>query len=687
HETQFTLILAALITGLVCWIFLGSWNSTFNVLLSIPTSIIGSFFILYFMGFTLNMFTLLALALAIGIVVDDAIMVLENIVRHQQMGKDRTTASLDGAREITFAAVAASTAVAAIFLPVAFMSGIIGKFFFQFGVTISGAVMLSLLEAVTLTPMRASQLLSKETTPGRFEKKVIETFDKIASFYKRWLERALAHRWKVLGFALLIFALSLFVQTLIRKEFIPSQDQSLFILRFQAPVGTSLPATVEKLAVVEEYLKKHQAVKRIFAFTGGQDANSGNIFVSLKPIGERKKSQKALIDEMRADLKKISPLKIVAQDLSTRGFSAQRGYPVEINIRGPDWNVLREKSVELTNRLRATGLAVDIDTDYRLGQPEVRVTPDRAKCALSRVSMQDIGEAIEAAIGSVVVGKFTSEGRRYDVRLSFESSSRTQPSDIENIQIRTPYGQLIPLKNLAQIKTVPTLQTITRINRERSISVTANLAPGKSQPDALAAAGKIAKEILPENYHYYFGGGAQAFQESFSSLWSTLWLGIIIAYMILAAQFNSFVYPVIVLLALPFSLSGAFFGLWATGNSLNLFSMIGIILLMGIVKKNSIRLVEFTNTMREQGLGLRDALLTASPIRLRPILMTSCATIAAALPPALAIGPGAESRIPMSVTVIGGVILSTLFTLFVVPSAYSLATEWIERIFHKKKTA
>jgi HAE1 family hydrophobic/amphiphilic exporter-1 len=366
-----------------------------------------------------------------------------------------------------------------------------------------------------------------------------------------------------------------------------------------------------------------------------------------------------------------------------RGFTAQRGYPVEFNIRGADWKTLKESADKLLEELSKTGLLVDVDTDYRLGQPEVRVWPKRDEAARRGVDVDALAGTVAAAIGGVREGKFTKDGRRYDVRIRLEGAERNTPEAIAPLLVRNSHGELVRLSDVVTIEETKTLQTITRRNRERSISVFANIAPGKSQSDALAAAQSLGSKVLPDGYRLYLGGGAQTFIESFQSLYFVLWLGVIVAYMVLASQFNSFIHPVIVLLALPFGVTGAFGALWLSDQSLNLYSMIGLILLMGIVKKNSILLVEFTNSKREEGMAENDALVTAGGVRLRPILMTSVATIAAALPPALALGPGAESRIPMSITIIGGVLVSTFFTLFVVPCAYSLMARW-ERAVPKR---
>ncbi len=683
HELNFMLILSALLTAFVCWIFLGSWSSTFNVLLAIPTSIIGSFIILYFLGFTLNTFTLLGLSLAIGIVVDDAIMVLENIVRYREHGFSRIKAAIVGAREITFAALAASIAILAIFIPVIFMKGIMGKFFYQFGVTMSVAVMLSLLEALTLAPMRCSQYLQAGHS-SIFAQRIDRILEKITQFYRRGLVWSLHHRWKVIFVSILIFMTSLLLARIIKKEFVPSQDQSRFMVRLQTPIGSSIGHTDEIVKQAETFLMSQPGVEYYYAAIGGfggSEVNSAMMFVTLKapkkrpviPPAHHHQTQQEMMNLARQELNKIPGItRAVVQDLSLSGFSAQRGFPVEFTVRGTDWDQLASVSQTMMEKMKSSGFMTDVDTDYQLGMPEVRVVPDREKAAARGVSITSIGDTINAMIGGVRVGKYTRGGKRYDIRLRLVDQDRKQPEDITKILVRNNRGEVVRLSDVITISEKPTLLSISRRNRERAISVFANVAAGKSQGEALTMVQKIAKEALPDGYRVVLSGSAQSFQESFQSLLFALVLGIFVAYMVLASQFNSFIHPVIVLLALPFSITGAFIALALGRESLNIYSMIGIILLMGIVKKNSILLVDFTNQRRKQGLGLTEALLEACPIRLRPILMTSFATIAAAIPPALGIGPGAETRIPMALVVIGGVFLSTFLTLFVVPCAYSL---------------
>jgi hydrophobe/amphiphile efflux-1 (HAE1) family protein len=680
-DMNFTLLLAAILTGLVCWLFLGSWSSTINILLAIPTSVVGTFIVLYFAGFTLNTFTLMGLSLVIGIVVDDAIMMLENIMRHREAGEDKVNAALVGAREITFAATATSLAIVAIFLPVVFMKGVIGRFFFQFGVTITVAVMLSLLEAVTLTPMRCSQFLEVGKRRTRFGQGVEAAMQGARKLYRRMLGWPLEHRWTVVAASLLFFGLSIFSLRYLKQEFMPSEDQGLFMMRLQTTVGSSLPYTDSKFRLVEDYLLRRPEVERVFANVGGGTVSAGRIMVTMRPKGRRgidaqaghELSQQELMQVCRRDLKKIPDLKISIQDPSQRSFTVSRGMPVEATIKGPDWDMLAEYSKQIMEELDKTGLVTDLDTDYLVGMPEIQVIPDREKASARGVSIVSIGEVINSMIAGVVVGTYPKSGHRNDIRVKLEEDQRERGDRIRSLFVRNNRGELVNLSDVVRLEERATMQQISRQDRERAIKVFANVAPGQSQQKALEAVQAIAHKVLPGDYHAVLSGGAKSFQESFGDLLLAMILGIFVAYMVLASQFNSYIHPVTILMALPFSVSGAFLALLVTHQSLNIYSMIGMILLLGIVKKNSILLVDFTNKVRERGAAsVNEALLEACPIRLRPILMTSIAIIASALPVALAIGPGAESRVPMAVTIIGGVLVSTLLTLFVVPCVYSL---------------
>jgi hydrophobe/amphiphile efflux-1 (HAE1) family protein len=683
RELVFMLGLSALLTSLVCYLFLGSWVSTLNVLMAIPTSVIGAFIGIYFWGFTLNTFTLLGLSLAIGIIVDDAIMMLENIVRHQEtLGEDMYTAAINGANEITFAALAATLAIAAIFLPVVFMQGIIGRYFMQYGITVTIAVFLSLLEALTLTPMRCSRYLHVAHSSKGIAAFVDRTFHKLAKAYERSLVLLLEHRWKVIVVTFAIFVSSLGLARLIQTEMMPAQDQSMFLLRFKLPVGTSLPVTDDTLKTVQTYLLKQPSVGSLYCAVGGFGAdavNTANVFVMLVDPDKRKLNQQQVMRETRKDLLKMFPkMETVLQDLSLRGFAATRGFPVEFIVQGPDWDTLTDVTGKIMDQMKASHLMADVNTDVQSGMPEVEITPDRYELAHHGTSVATVTNIVNAMFGGAVLTgqtEYTKDRHRYEIELRLIAGERDKVPDLKSVKIRNNIGEIVPLDQVVQRVVKPSLLLIQRYNRSRSITVYANPAPGHSQDEAIKKAQAIAKSLLPPGYTYMNYGSSQAFRESFVSLIVAMFLGILVSYMVLASQFNSFIHPFTVLMALPFSISGAFLGLLVFKQTLNIYSLIGIILLMGIVKKNSILLVDFTNHVREnEGLDVKNALVKACPIRLRPILMTSIATVAGAAPEAFAIGPGAETTIPMAVAIIGGVMASTFLTLFVVPCVYSLAS-------------
>lgn len=719
NELEFTLIFSAILTGFVCRLFLGNWKSTGNVLLAIPTSVIGTFLFLYFAGFTINTFTMLGLSLATGIVVDDAIMVLENITRHREMGKSWFAASLEGASEIRFAALAATLAVVAIFLPVAFMKGIIGRYFLEFGVTISVAVLLSLFEALSFTPMRSSlysedkknqeskfsrynpfSLTAKEKwnlwiDRISFFKKMdpqIERFLEYgAKLYSRSIDFVLKHPKTVVYGSTALFLVSLGFFFLLKKEFIPPQDMGRFIIRARLPLGSSLQRTDDAMRKVEQYLIGRKEIEKYMSNIGGfggTESNTGMFFVTMKEMGHRPKNpktgkeitQSALFGILRKDLKELVPeATFSVQDLSQRGFSAGRGYPVELVLTGPDWQKLSAYSVQILERLKESKAVLDVDTDYVAGQKELRLVTNREAAALRGVSMANVGNTIGTLMGGKNVSRFTENGRSYDVRVKIQKDKGESASVISDIGVRNTFGEFVKLREVLSVQEKEALKTITRINRERAIRVFGNPAPALGQTASTEKALQIAKEILPDGYSVSVTGSAKTAKESGNSLTLALLFGILLSYMILASQFNSLKQPLYILLAMPFSFTGALVALYLFGQSFNMYSFIGLILLLGLVKKNSILLVEFVNHVRSEGKDIKEAIKEGCPIRLRPVLMTSFSSIAAAIPPALALGPGAETRIPMAVTILGGMTLSTLITLLVVPAAYYLGEKEKEK--------
>ena len=726
-ELVFMLTLSAILTSLVCYLFLGSWTSTINVLMAIPTSIVGAFTAFYFFNFTLNTFTLLGLSLAIGIVVDDAIMMLENIVRHRELGETKRQAAIKGSNEISFAALAATLAVVAIFLPVVFMQGVIGRYFLQYGITVTVAVLLSLLEALTLTPMRCSRYLKVDHNPKGLALFMDRFFGFLASGYQAILRVLLRNRIITLIVTIILFVASLQLAKQIPAEMMPAQDQAMMMMRFKLPVGTALPVTDKKIKIVEDYLLKQPEVSGVFSAVGGfggDAVNQGNAFVTLVDRSKRNLSQTEIIKKFRTELLEIvnkdekkeadleaatkglshheakssqpppqevgktpggrgrrkgKGMEINIQDLSLRGFSSSRGFPVEFIIQGPDWDKLTGYTTQVIEAMKKSPYITDANTDIQPGMPEIQLIPNREQLAKHAVSLSTVTGVINALVGGAILNKeisYTKDNHRYQIELRLLGEQRDKPVDLTRIKIRNNRGQTVRLSEVVDQQVNPSLMLISRLNRSRSITVYANPAPGVSQQDALKQTEALVKSILPQGYTIKMTGSSQSFKESFQGLIFAMLLGILVSYMVLASQFNSFIHPVTVLMALPFSFSGAFMGLIILHQSINIYSLIGFILLMGIVKKNSILLVDFTNQVRAEGADVKDALLRACPVRLRPILMTSVATVAGALPEALSIGPGAETTVPMATAIIGGVIASTILTLFVVPVVYSLLSRF-----------
>jgi len=713
NEIALELVLAVVLTAGVCWLFLGSLSATMNVLFAIPMSLLGTIAILYFAGFTLNTFTLLGLSLAVGLVVDDAVMVMENIFRHAEMGKDRVTAASEGTKEITFAALAATIAVIAIFLPVAFMTGVIGKFFLQFGVTLSVAVAISYIEAITLAPSRCAQMLQVHRAGDAHKERAVDrAFNALSRAYGRALARSMNYPWLVLFVAVAVLGFSLFTASKIKQEFVPSQDQSRLAVKLTTAVGADLDETDRLTKRAEEILQKHSELERVLTSVS---VGSSQLSLTLVDPGKRKMTQMEFANVIRRELSGIPGLRVAVQDLSQQGFAGQRGFPVEFSVRGSDWPTLVDLATKLKQKVTESGLVTDIDTDYQIGAPELTIAPDRARAADVNANVSDIATTVSALVGGVVVGQYSTAGRRMDIRLRLLERQRVRPEDLGLLRVRpattagatnngtalstlatnaaSSLNTLIPLSSVVVTQEQPELQSINHADRQRAIRIYGNVASGHSQSDALAFVATLAKDA-PPGYAVVLSGQSSMFGDAMSSLLFAFVIGILVAYMVLASQFNSFLHPATVLTILPLSIAGAMFALYGAGRTLNVFSMIGLLLLMGIVKKNSIILVDYANEVREheahegREVDATEAMKRAGPVRLRPILMTAVATLMAAVPSALGLGPGAETRGPMADAIIGGLILSTALSLFVVPAFYVLtdrAKQWMGR--RKAQTA
>ncbi len=700
NEIGLELVLAVILTAIVCWLFLGSLSSTLNVLFAIPMSLLGTIAVLYFLHWTLNTFTLLGLSLAVGLVVDDAVMVMENIYRHAEMGKDKVTAASEGTKEITFAALAATIAVIAIFLPVAFMSGVIGKYFMQFGVTLSVAVLISYFEAITLAPARCAQMLNVTHNKGFVARLGDKIFEKLSGFYGRTLARALRFPVVVVLIGVMVMGVAWVAFKQLKQEMVPSQDQSRLQVRLVTTIGSDLDETDRLTKKAEAILLKHPELIRVQSTIS---IGSASLSLTLVEPKERTMSQTVFSNTIRRELQQIPGVRASVQDLSQQGFAGGRGKPVEISVRGTDWNALIALAAKTQKQLEDSGLAVDLDSDYDLGPPELSIAPDRPAAADVGVNITDIATTVSTLVGGTIVGQYSTAGRRMNIDMRLLAAQRTRPEDLDRLRVRatgtgttsTPNqgatnnagsstaattnsgGLLVPLSSVVIAKEQPQLQTINHANRQRAIRITGNVGPGHSQSDVLAYAQQLADQV-PLGYTLVLSGQSSQFGDSMKSLGFALIVGIIFAYMVLASQFNSLLHPLTVLTILPLSLAGAMLALLITGKTLNVFSMIGLLLLMGIVKKNSIILVDYANEVRahEPVLTASEAMRRAGPVRLRPILMTAIATMMAAVPSAMGLGPGAETRGPMADAIIGGLILSTLLSLYVVPAFYVLGDRY-----------
>jgi multidrug efflux pump len=698
NEIGLELVLAVILTAIVCWLFLGSLTSTLNVLFAIPMSLLGTIAVLYFLHWTLNTFTLLGLSLAVGLVVDDAVMVMENIYRHAEMGKDRVTAASEGTKEITFAALAATIAVIAIFLPVAFMSGVIGKYFLQFGVTLSVAVLISYFEAITLAPARCAQMLNVHAKKGLVARVGDRIFAKLARGYGRGLGVALKWPKVVVLFGVAVMAIAWISFKQLKQEMVPSQDQSRLQVRLVTTIGSDLDETDRLTKKAEDILQKHPELVRVQSTIS---IGSSSLSLTLVDPKDRKMTQQEFSTTIRKELQQIPGVRATVIDLSQQGFAGGKGKPVEVSVRGSDWNALIALAAKTQKQLLDSGLAVDLESDYDLGPPELAISPDRDAAADVGVNVSDIATTVSTLIGGTIVGQYSTAGRRMNIDMRLLASQRTRPEDLDLLRVRATgtgvttvastvgstqttansSGLLVPLSSVTISKEEAELQTINHANRQRAIDITGNVAPGHSQSEVLDYARTLADQV-PQGYSLVLSGQSSQFGDAMKSLGFALIVGIVFAYMVLASQFNSLMHPITVLTILPLSLAGAMVALLVTGKTLNVFSMIGLLLLMGIVKKNSIILVDYANEVRhKENLDAAESMRRAGPVRLRPILMTAIATLMAAVPSAMGLGPGAETRGPMADAIIGGLILSTVLSLFVVPAFYVLS----DQIFGSRK--
>jgi len=684
-ETLFALWFGALLATLTVFVFLRRTRPTLIVAVAIPLSLVTTFGVMWLAGFTLNVMTLLAMTLAVGVVIDDAIVVLENIERHREQGESPHEAASRGTVEIAFAVTAATLSIAVVFLPVIFVTGIVGNLLREFGGTVAAAVLISLLVALTLTPMLAARMPPPaERSHGSLYARLERGFLWLEARYRALLGWTLTHRAATLGIAALSFAVAVLLGTRLGAEFFPPEDQGRFLVVMKAPPGTTLEAAQELMVLDEAWVLAQPEVTGLFAGLGitGPDGpgttNQGLMFAILRPRHERERSAQELMQAARAHFATIPGQQVTVFDLS--GAMTDNRGDVTFVIQGnATLAELDAVAARMMRELEAAGGFVDLDKSLTLGLPEVRVLPDREKAAALGVDARSVATVIQAMIGGLDVATFKEGGRSYDIRVRLEHERRDTPGSIERLFVRSRDGEVVELRNVVRIETGAAPSEITRRNRQRSVNVWANL-DGRDLGDAIAEGQRIAGRILPDGLTLELAGEAESFRESLSQFALMLGLAVLIIYMVLAAQFESLVHPLTVMLALPMAMVGALGGLLVFGQTLNLFSLIGIILLMGLVTKNSILLVDYANQLRASGLDKVEAMRTAAPVRMRPVLMTAVSMIFGVLPAAMGLGPGSESRQPMAIATATGMLSSTALTLLVVPVFYLTLDDGVQRL-------
>jgi len=678
------LVEGTILAGLVVWFFLRSFRSTLIVATAIPVSLLGAIATMYFLGYTFNQMSLLGLLLLIGVVVDDAIVVLENIYRRREENPaiERHAAAIEGTQQVGFAVIAASLTLVSIFGSVLFLEGIVARFFQSFAVVVTVGVLVSLFVSLTLTPMLCSRFLEVSVGHGpvyRFFDRLLDGLDR---GYRRALAWALDHRVTVVVATIAVVLSSGFFFARIGKDFIPEEDDGRFIVSFRAPLGTSRPAMDDLLQEIDETIRGHPEVVTAFigiGIGGTAQVNNGIAFVNMVPREEREISQKEFLKKLQAELARIPGVLAFAAAPSPVG--GMRGEQLQFAIVGPELDNVASLSRELASRLGQTPELGRIDLDLQLDLPQLRLEVDRVRAADVGLSGADVAYAVNMLAGGVDIAKYNDDpgdGDRYDIRVKAADGEITTADDLRRIFLRTPTGQMVRLDTVARATDMVGPAVITRFGLQYSANFYSN--PTMPLGAAVDLVRTEAAGLLPPGYSMELQARAREFAKTAGYVRIALMLALALVYIVLASQFNSFLQPLIVMTAQPLAVVGGLFALWITGTSLNLVSMIGLILLMGLVAKNSILLVDLTNQLREQGRGVEDALSEACPVRLRPVLMTSMTVILALAPAALGLGAGADTNGPMAIAVIGGMVSSTLLTLVVVPAVYSLVEQGLRRL-------
>jgi multidrug efflux pump len=681
-EVEIALVIAVLLVLAVIYLFLGNVRATLIPAVTIPVSIIGSFLVMAWFGFSINVLTLLGLVLAIGLVVDDAIVVLENIYRRMEGGEPPLIAAVDGSREIGFAVVATTLVLVAVFLPISFLQGNVGKLFREFGITVAAAVLFSMLVALTLTPMMASKLLAGGATRSPLSNMVDAFFHKLSTAYDRLLRRLMRRPWLVIGTTLGAMLVAALLFRALPSELTPPEDRGMMFVGLTGPEGASLEYMDRHARMVEDIMMREveggevvRANMRIpGGFGGASEMNQARGFVVLAPWGERERSAEQIAQGVRSQMNQIAGVRAFVG--TPGGWVRGGGSPVQVVIGGTDYKELVQWRDIVMERMQENPGLSNIQSNYEERKPQVKVSVDRNRAADLGVSLQTVGRTLETVLGSRIVTTFIDRDREYNVILQGKAQDRATPSDLDNLYVRSDRtGELIPLSNLVQLTEEAGPTRLNRFDRLRAITISAALNPGYPLGDALEFVEGVVEKELPAAARLNFDGESREFKNSGNQMYFMFLLTLVVVFLVLAAQFESFVHPFVIMTTVPLAVIGALLGLWMYGMSINVFSQIAAIMLVGLAAKNGILIVEFANQLRDRGVEYREAVIEAAAIRLRPVLMTSLCTAFGAIPLMLASGAGAEARQAIGVTVFYGVIISVVLTLAVVPAVYTLVAK------------
>ncbi|KAB2921253.1 MAG: efflux RND transporter permease subunit, partial [Bacteroidetes bacterium] len=686
-EVQETIVIAVLLVILIIYLFFRDWIIAVRPLIDIPVSLIGAFFVMYLLGFSVNVLTLLAIVLATGLVVDDGIVVTENIFKKVEEGLPPLEAALEGSREIFFAVISTSVTLAAVFLPVIFLQGFVGQLFREFGIVIAAAVLISAFVSLSLTPMLNARLIRKKHKHSRLYELTEPYFERMNGSYERALAWFMRRRW--LATAVIALSLGLIAGggALLQSELAPLDDRSMLRLSITAPEGASFEYTDAFMSRVVEMVNDSIPEKRFSlsvtapGFSGGGAVNSGFVRLRLSDPSERKRSQQQIAERLTALTRPYTEARVFVfqeQTISAGGGPGRSGFPVQYVLQNQSFERIRQALPRFMDEVAKSPVFQGSDVNLKFNKPQLDITIDRDRARSLGVSVIDIAQTLQLAFSGQRFSYFEMNGFQYQVIGQVNRSDRDEPLDLTSLHVRNAAGQLIQLDNLVMLKEQSAPPQIYHFNRFKSATVSAGLAPGRTIGDGIAEMDRIAKAVLDESFTTSLSGASRDFAESSSNTMFAFLLALVLIYLVLAAQFESFIDPFTIMLTVPLALAGALLSLWLTGSTLNIFSQIGIIMLVGLVTKNGILIVEFANQQKEKGLKLMEAATVAAAARFRPILMTSLATMLGALPIALALGGSAKSRTSMGIVVIGGLFFSLVLTLFVIPAMYTIFSKEAE---------